>query len=68
MPGVDRLSVDLAVDAAREAAALGIPVIALFPYTDPALRSDDAAEALNPENLVCQATRAITSGPMMRVR
>ena len=59
MPGVDRLSVDLAVDAAREAATLGIPVIALFPYTDPALRSDDAAEALNPENLVCQATRAI---------
>jgi porphobilinogen synthase len=61
MPGVDRLSVDLAVEAAAAAAELGIPIIALFPYTDPSLRSEDAAEALNPENLVCQATRAITA-------
>ncbi len=61
MPGVDRLSVDLAVEAAREAADFGIPIIALFPYTDPSLRSEDAAEALSPENLVCQATRAIKS-------
>ena len=59
MPGVDRLSVDLAVEAAGSAAELGIPIIALFPYTDPSLRSENAAEALNPENLVCQATRAI---------
>ena len=59
MPNVDRLSVDLAVEAAREAADLGIPVIALFPYTDPGLRSEDAAEAFNADNLVCQATRAI---------
>ncbi len=59
MPGVDRLSINLAVAAAAEAAELGIPVIALFPYTDPSLRTEDAAEALNPQNLVCQATRAI---------
>jgi len=59
MPGVDRLSVDLVVEAAREAVGLGIPVIALFPYTDPKLRTDDGREAANPENLVCRATRAI---------
>ena len=59
MPGVERLSVDLVVAAAREAVDLGIPAIALFPYTDPALRSDDAREAFNPDNLVCRATRAI---------
>jgi porphobilinogen synthase len=59
MPGVHRLSVDLAVEAAEEAAGLGIPAVALFPYTDPRLRTDDGREALNPENLVCTATRAI---------
>jgi porphobilinogen synthase len=59
MPGVDRLSVDLVVHAAEEAVALGIPVIALFPYTDPLLRTDDGREALNPNNLVCRATRAV---------
>ncbi len=59
MPGVDRLSVDLAVEAAHEAVALGIPVIALFPYTDPKLRTDDGREAFNADNLVCRATRAI---------
>jgi porphobilinogen synthase len=59
MPGVDRLSVDLAVEAAHEAASLGIPAVALFPYTNPKLRTDDGREALNPENLVCTATRAI---------
>ena len=59
MPGVERLSVDLIVEAAREAVALGIPAIAIFPYTDPKLRSDDAHEAFNPDNLVCRATRAI---------
>jgi porphobilinogen synthase len=59
MPGVDRLSVDLTVEAAREAMALGIPVVALFPYTDPKLRTDDGREAFNRENLVCRATRAI---------
>ena len=59
MPGVERLSVDLAVKAAEEAAALGIPAIALFPYTDLRLRDEAASEALNPDNLVCRAVRAI---------
>jgi porphobilinogen synthase len=61
MPGVERLSVDLVVEAARRAADLGIPAVALFPYTDPRLRTDDAAEAFNPDNLVCRATRAIAA-------
>jgi porphobilinogen synthase len=59
MPGVERLSVDLIVAAARDAASLGIPAIALFPNTAPKLRTDDAREALNPDNLVCRATRAV---------
>src|SRR5215468_6641573 len=59
MPGIDRLSLDEAVREAEHAAALSIPVIALFPYTDPALRDADGSEALNPENLVCRAVRAI---------
>ena len=59
MPGVERLSVDRAVKAAREAAALGIPVLALFPYTDAVVKTPDCAEAWNPENLVNRATRAI---------
>ncbi|HXF53714.1 MAG TPA: porphobilinogen synthase [Hyphomicrobiaceae bacterium] len=59
MPGVERLSIDLVVEAAAEATRLGIPAVALFPYTDPALRTDDAREAFNPDNLVCRATRAI---------
>ena len=59
MPGVARLSIDLAVKAAKQAAELGIPVIALFPNTPDAARSDDGQEALNPANLVCRATRAI---------
>lgn len=59
MPGVNRLSVDLAVIAAKEAAGLGIPVIALFPYTDPKFRTEDGREALNADNLVCRAVRAI---------
>ena len=59
MPGVSRLSVDRAVVAAEEAQALGIPVIALFPYTDPALRDEVGSEALNPENLMCRAIGAI---------
>ena len=59
MPGVDRLSVDLVAGAADKAAELGIPVIALFPYTDPALKSGDGREALNANNLVCRAVREI---------
>jgi porphobilinogen synthase len=59
MPGVDRLSVDEAVGEAERAAKLDIPCLALFPYTDPALRDDEGTEALNPDNLVCRAIRAI---------
>ncbi|WP_428977735.1 porphobilinogen synthase [Rhodoligotrophos defluvii] len=59
MPGVARLSIDRAVRAAEAAANLGVPVIALFPYTDPSLRTADGREAFNPENLVCSAVRAI---------
>ncbi|MGB9364458.1 MAG: porphobilinogen synthase [Xanthobacteraceae bacterium] len=59
MPGVDRLSVDQAVRDAVRAAELHIPCIALFPYTDPNLRDESGSEALNPDNLVCQAIRAI---------
>jgi len=59
MPGVERLSVDEAVHAATEAAELGIPALALFPFTEPGLRNEQASEALNPENLVCCACRAI---------
>jgi porphobilinogen synthase len=59
MPGVDRLSVDQAVRDAERAAKLGIPCIALFPYTEPSLRDELGSEAVNPENLVCQSVRAI---------
>jgi porphobilinogen synthase len=59
MPGVDRLSIDLAVDAAREAASLGIPAVALFPHTEPELKTEDGREATNANNLVCRAVRAI---------
>ena len=59
MPGVERLSVDLIAEAAIEAQSLGIPVIALFPQTDPKLKTPEGREATNPDNLVCRAVRAI---------
>ena len=59
MPGVGRLSVDLAVKAAERAAGLGIPAICLFPYTDPALKTEGCEEAWNPDNLANRAIRAI---------
>ena len=59
MPGVDRLSVDQAVREAERAMKLTIPCLALFPYTDPSLRDEEGSEATNPDNLVCQAVRAI---------
>ncbi len=59
LPGVNRLSIDMAVKAAERAANLGIPVIALFPYTDTDKKTADGAEAWNPDNLVNRATRAI---------
>jgi porphobilinogen synthase len=59
MPDVERLSVDQAVRAAERAAKFAIPCLALFPYTDRDKRDDSGSEALNAENLVCQAIRAI---------
>lgn len=59
MPGVERLSVEGCAEAARRAADLGIPVVALFPFTLPSARDEDGSEALNAQNLVCRATRAI---------
>ena len=59
LPGVSRWSVDLIAARAKEAAALGIPCLALFPNTQPERRSEDGAEALNPDNLMCRAIRAI---------
>jgi porphobilinogen synthase len=59
MPDVERLSIDQAVRAAERAAKLTIPCVALFPYTEPDKRDDFGSEALNAENLVCQAVRAI---------
>ncbi|MBT0956932.1 porphobilinogen synthase [Alphaproteobacteria bacterium KMM 3653] len=59
MPGVVRRSVPRVVEAAAEAAELGIPAICLFPYVDPALKTEDCAEAWNPENTVNRTIRAI---------
>ena len=59
LPGVSRWSVDQIVVRAREAIDLGLPCIALFPNTQADRRSDDGAEALNPDNLMCRAIRAI---------
>ncbi|HEY0623612.1 porphobilinogen synthase [Sphingomonas sp.] len=62
LPGVSRWSVDQVVVRAKEAAALGIPCLALFPNTPHDLRTDDGREALNPDNLMCRAIRAIKDG------
>lgn len=59
MPDVFRLSVDEAVQEAERAAQLGIPVMALFPYTEPELRDEMGTEALNANNLTCRALKAI---------
>jgi porphobilinogen synthase len=59
LPGVSRWSVDGIVARAKEAVAAGIPALALFPNTQPERRSEDGAEALNPDNLMCRAIRAI---------
>ena len=61
LPGVSRWSVDGIVERAKEARDLGIRCIALFPNTPHELRTDDGREALNPDNLMCQAIRAIKS-------
>jgi len=59
LPGVSRWSIDRLADQTRAAKAVGIPCIALFPNTPAALRSEDGREALNPDNLICQAIKAI---------
>jgi porphobilinogen synthase len=59
LPGVSRWSVDRLADKAREARDLGIPCVALFPNTPPNLRSEDASEAFNRDNLICRAIKAI---------
>ena len=59
MPGVKRLSIDRAVAAAKSAAALGIPAVALFPVIDPTLKTANGKEAWNPEGLIPRAVRAL---------
>lgn len=59
MPEVFRLSLDLVPDAVKQARDLGIPAVAVFPATDPAKKTENAEEALNPDNLACAAVRAI---------
>ena len=59
MPGVERLSCDLLGDAVGQARDLGILMVAVFPFTEDHLKTPDAREAINPENLVCRAVRAI---------
>jgi porphobilinogen synthase len=59
MPGVQRLSIDRLYAVAEDCVALGIPVLALFPVIDPALKTEDGREALNPEGLVPRAVRAL---------
>lgn len=61
MPGVERLSIDLCVAAAREARDAGIPALAIFPNTPDHLRTEDAAEAYNPDNLMCRVLSEIKS-------
>ena len=59
LPGVSRRGIELLLKDVEEAVELGIPAIALFPVTPTELKSDDGREALNPDNLICSATRAI---------
>ncbi|MBW8308243.1 MAG: porphobilinogen synthase [Candidatus Paracaedibacteraceae bacterium] len=61
MPGVNRLTLEELTEAVQQATDVGIPAIALFPTTPSRLRSPDGSEALNPNNLICQAVRAIKS-------
>ncbi len=59
MPGVERLSIDVMLGEVRQATELGISAVALFPVVEAALKSDDAAEAYNPKNLICRAVQAL---------
>ncbi len=59
MPGVDRLSLDLLLPVAEQCVRLGFPVLALFPSIEPALKSPDGKEALNPDGLIPRVVRAL---------
>ncbi|NIA67022.1 porphobilinogen synthase [Pelagibius litoralis] len=59
MPGIDRLGLDCLVDAVGSGSDLGLSAVAIFPYTDDALKTSDCREAINPDNLVCRAVRRI---------
>ena len=59
MPGVERLPIEGVVRAAAEAVRLGIPAIAVFPVTEPSLKTDDGRLALDPDNLVCRTVHAV---------
>lgn len=59
MPGVNRVSIDLLLGVAEQAVALGVPALALFPVIDAGLKTDDAAEAWNPDGLVPRTVRAL---------
>ena len=59
MPGVERVSVDLLLEVAADCVALGIPVLALFPLVDASFKTQDGAEAANPDGLVPRAVRAL---------
>ncbi|MGY8768445.1 MAG: porphobilinogen synthase [Pirellulales bacterium] len=59
LPGVDRLTIDILIDEVAKAAELGIPAVAIFPVTPNELKTPGAEEAINPNNLVCQAVQAI---------
>jgi porphobilinogen synthase len=67
MPGVERLSIDLLAKTVGEAVGLGIPAVALFPATDPQKKSPECEEAVNPENLVCRAVRAVKAAHGARI-
>ncbi len=67
MPGVERLSIDLTVEAIGEAVDLGIPAVALFPATPADKKTPECEEAINPENLVCRAVRAVKSAHAERI-
>jgi porphobilinogen synthase len=60
LPGIDRLSISQLVADVGEAKALGIPLVAIFPVVDPSLKSTEAEEAYNPDNLICRAVKSVT--------
>jgi len=60
MPGIDRMSIDLAVEAVEQAVSLGISAVALFPVTPAEKKSADGMHAIDPDNLMCRATRALS--------